>query len=158
MPIGTTLKVVQTRFFFEITVGKSRIRRRTTLDFEWQLISLSTQNWLNMTSLKFRVVLCRIRPFPKLISKIKWPGSELPLRPKIDMTGYFSKHFDWKFFQNIEMRLETWFVVSKQSFKIGNMNGFMANENLDIFSKYFYNLLIMFPIDFHVSNQHRFQL
>ena len=32
------------------------------------------------TSLKFRVVLCQIRLFPTLISKIKWLGSELPLR------------------------------------------------------------------------------
>ena len=30
-------------------------------------------------SFKFIVVLCRIRPFPTLISKIKWLGSELPL-------------------------------------------------------------------------------
>ena len=32
-----------------------------------------------MASFKFRVVLCRIRLFPTLISKIKWPGCELPL-------------------------------------------------------------------------------
>ena len=28
---------------------------------------------------KSKVVVCRIRLFPTLISKIKWPGSELPL-------------------------------------------------------------------------------
>ena len=35
-----------------------------------------------MTSLKFRVVLCRIRLLPKLISKIKWLWSELLLKYK----------------------------------------------------------------------------
>ena len=52
-----------------MNVGKSRIRHRTTLDFEWQLISISTQNRLNMTPSKFRVVPCPIRAFPTLISK-----------------------------------------------------------------------------------------
>ena len=33
-----------------------------------------------MALFKFRVVLCRIRVFPTLISKIKWLGSGLPLR------------------------------------------------------------------------------
>ena len=33
-----------------------------------------------MTSFKFKVVLCRIRPFPTLISKIKWLWSGLPLK------------------------------------------------------------------------------
>ena len=32
---------------------------------------------LRMTSLKFKVVLCRIRQFPKLISEIRWLGPEL---------------------------------------------------------------------------------
>ena len=36
-------------------------------------------NRLKMTPLKFRVVICRIRGFPTLISKIKWFGSGLPL-------------------------------------------------------------------------------
>ena len=58
-------------FIFEIIVGKSRIRHRTVLDFEWEIISLSPQNRLNMPWLKFRVVLCRIRLFPTLISKNK---------------------------------------------------------------------------------------
>ena len=33
-----------------------------------------------MGSLKFRVVVCRIRLFPTLISKIKWLGYGLPLK------------------------------------------------------------------------------
>ena len=37
-----------------------------------------------MTSLKFKVVPCRIRLFPTLISKIKWLGSELPLSNLVD--------------------------------------------------------------------------
>ena len=45
----------------------------------WNWISRSSQNRMKMRSFKFRVVLCRIRLFPPLISKIKWLGSELPL-------------------------------------------------------------------------------
>ena len=33
-----------------------------------------------MASIKFRVVLCRIRLFPTFISKIRWFGSALPLK------------------------------------------------------------------------------
>ena len=43
----------------------------------WNWISRSIQSRLKIASLKFRVVLCRIRPFPTLISKIKWCGSEV---------------------------------------------------------------------------------
>jgi len=46
-------------------------------EMEWW-ISRLIQNRLKMTSLKFRVVLCRIRLFPTLISKIKSLWSELP--------------------------------------------------------------------------------
>ena len=46
----------------------------------WNLISRSTQNRLKMASFVFRVVLCRIRLFPTLISKIKWLWPELPLK------------------------------------------------------------------------------
>ena len=63
-------------FIFEINVGKKRIRHRTTP----KLNSRSAQNWLKMTSYKFRVVLCRIRQFPTLISKIKWLRSGLSLK------------------------------------------------------------------------------
>jgi len=40
----------------------------------------STQNQKEMTLFNFRVVLCRIRLFPTLISKIKWMWSGLPLK------------------------------------------------------------------------------
>ena len=42
------------------------------IEISWWLISRSTQNRLKMTSLNFRVGLCRIRLSPKLISKVKW--------------------------------------------------------------------------------------
>ena len=45
----------------------------------WNWIRTSTQNRLKIKSLKFRVVLCRIRLFPTMISKIKWLECELPL-------------------------------------------------------------------------------
>ena len=60
---------------FEINVGKSRIRHITTLNLNFQLILSQSRNF----SFNFRVVVCRIRPFPTLISKIKWLWSELPL-------------------------------------------------------------------------------
>ena len=49
----------------------------------WKLISRSAQNRRKMASFKFRAVLCRIRLFPALLSKIKWFGSKLPLITRI---------------------------------------------------------------------------
>ena len=46
-------------------------------------ISRLTSNRSKMTSFKFRVVLCRIRLFPTVISKLKWHGSELLLASKM---------------------------------------------------------------------------
>ena len=48
----------------------------------WNWISRSTRNLLKMASLKFSVVVCRIRLFPTLISKIKWVESGLSLISK----------------------------------------------------------------------------
>jgi len=62
-------------FIFEINDGKRRIRNRTTLNLNFQKILSRSRN----SSFNFRVVVCRIRLFPTLISKIKWLGSELPL-------------------------------------------------------------------------------
>ena len=65
----------QIHFIFENNVGKSRIRYTTTLklndEFLDRLKSVEDSNC--------RVVVCRIRLFPTLFSKIKWLGSELPL-------------------------------------------------------------------------------
>ena len=71
------LRVVQTQ---TILFLKS-ISERDGSDIErlWNWASRSTQNHLKMTPFKFRVVQCRIRLFPTLISKIKWLGSRLPL-------------------------------------------------------------------------------
>ena len=72
------LRVVQTQaslFFKSMSErGGSDVERL------WNGIYKSTQNQLKITPLKFRVVPCRIRLFPTLISKGKWLGSELPLR------------------------------------------------------------------------------
>ena len=57
-----------THFIFEINVGKRRIRPGTTLNLNLQ----SNFNVLKKSSFNFRVVVCRIRFFPTLISKIKW--------------------------------------------------------------------------------------
>ena len=58
----------QKHSIFELNVGKSRIRHKTTMNYEL------------LDRLKIRVALCRIRLFPTFNSKIKWFGSELPLR------------------------------------------------------------------------------
>ena len=62
-------------FNFEINVGKGRIRHTTTLKLNDKFLDRLKIDW----TFKFRVVICRIRPFPTLISKMKWSGSELPL-------------------------------------------------------------------------------
>ena len=62
-------------FIFEINVGKSRIRHTTTLKLNDEFLDR-----LNSIEESNSVVLCRIRLFPTLVSKIKRLGSELPLR------------------------------------------------------------------------------
>jgi len=80
------LRVVQTR---TILFLKSMSERSgSDLQRLWNWISWSPQNRLKMVSFrfirKFRVVLCRIRLFPTMISRVKWIGSELPLKGRID--------------------------------------------------------------------------
>ena len=72
------LRVVQTlsHFIFEINVGKGRTRHTTTMNQNDEYPDRLKID----CRFKFRVVLCWIRPLPKLISKIKWFGSELPLK------------------------------------------------------------------------------
>ena len=56
---------------------------------------------MKITSFQFRVVLCRIRNFPILISKIKWIGSELPLTV---MSYYLIFLFTFEIFKlNVEL-------------------------------------------------------
>ena len=62
-------------FIFEINVGNSRIRHKTTLNLNDAFLDRLKID----CRFKFRVVLCRIRLFPTLISKIKWLRSGLPL-------------------------------------------------------------------------------
>ena len=66
----------QTHFIFEINVGEGRIRHRRTQESNFQIDSKTTEDDI----IESRFVLCRIRLFPTLISKIKWLGSELPLK------------------------------------------------------------------------------
>ena len=65
----------RSHFIFETNVGKRRIRHRTTLNLKFQSILRRSRN----SSLNSRVVVCRIRLFPTLISKIKWLASGLHL-------------------------------------------------------------------------------
>ena len=60
--LGCHLSVVYILAILFLTICKSSLSRTRNSSFD------------------FRVVLCRIRLFPKLISKIKWLGSGLPLR------------------------------------------------------------------------------
>ena len=52
--------------------------------------------------IKFRVVLCRIRLFPRVTSKIKWLGSGLPLSFKLD-----SLLVQWRIFKPNLMYLKS---------------------------------------------------
>ena len=67
-------------FILEINVVKGRIRHRTTLNF------IRFESRFNV-----RFVLCRIRLFPTLDSRIKWLGSELPLQ--LNQRGFFVEPF-----------------------------------------------------------------
>ena len=66
-------------FIFQISVGKKQIRYRTTLNFNDAKFNLFWDARSMIYDSNSRVVQCRIRSFPTLISKIKWLGSGLPL-------------------------------------------------------------------------------
>ena len=72
------LRVVQTRAILFLKSmserGGSDIERR-------HLKSIWSRS--RIPSFNFSVVVCRIRLFPTLISKIKWLGSGLPLNPAV---------------------------------------------------------------------------
>ena len=80
----SALRVVLTQtIFFEINVGKSRIRHTIFLKLNDEFLDrLKIDCRFN-----FRVVPCRIRLFPTLISKIKWVGSGLPLKFRIPLSS-----------------------------------------------------------------------
>ena len=65
----------QKHFIFEINVGNGRIRHKKILNLNLQSILSRSK----ISSFDFRLVLCRIRLFTTLISKIKWLRSGVPL-------------------------------------------------------------------------------
>ena len=75
--ICLSLRVVQTQSILFLKLMSERVG--SDIERLWNWISRSTQNYLKMTPFKLRVVPCRNRLFPTLISKIKWLESELPL-------------------------------------------------------------------------------
>ena len=81
----------RSHFIFEINVGKSRIRQRTTLNL---YDAIFNQFWADL-EFNFGVVLCRIRFFPTLISKIKWLGSELPLIRNFWLADFLLHFISW---------------------------------------------------------------
>ena len=62
-------------FIFDTNVGNNRIRHRTTLKLNDEFLDRLQIDW----KFQFRIVICRIRLFPTLISIIKWLESEQPL-------------------------------------------------------------------------------
>ena len=59
-------------FIFEITIGMKRIRHGTSLNLiKWSHLQSICSRSRNLP-FNFSVVVCRIRLFPTLISKIKW--------------------------------------------------------------------------------------
>ena len=82
------LRVVQTK---SILFWNQR-RKKTDPTYndsvtEWW-ISGSTQNRFKMRSFKLKVVLCRIRLYPLLTSKIKWLKLNVKMAP--EMSGFFN--------------------------------------------------------------------
>ena len=74
-------------FIFEINVGKKRIRHRTTLHLNLHSIMSRFRN----SSFNFREVLCRIRLFPTIISKMDWVWTTLKCYlPDILIVNYSS--------------------------------------------------------------------
>ena len=90
----------QNHFIFEINVGKKTDPRFNDSEFE------SSGN----ASYIFRVLLCRIRLYPTLISKIKWFWSGLPLNifsflnTKMSENGTESKNFHDINIQNVRKK------------------------------------------------------
>ena len=82
-------------FLFEINVGKRRIRHKTTLNLNFQSVLSRSRN----LSFNFRIVACRIRLLPTIISKTKWLGSELPLRA-VHKSLKWDASFRWSFLPN----------------------------------------------------------
>ena len=72
-------------FIFEINVGRGRIRHKTTLNLNLQTIFSLSRN----SSFNFRVVLCRIRLFATLISKINGLGIDFPLMKILKFPGIY---------------------------------------------------------------------
>ena len=87
-------RVVQTHailFYFWTQCRKEA--DQTYNDSEWShLQSILSQS--RNSSFNSRVVVCRIRLFSTLISKIKWLGFELPLKAPIFIMLY-SDHLRW---------------------------------------------------------------
>ena len=69
------LRVVRTQV---ILFWKS-ISEKVGFDIKRLLMTPFANGFESIQKFNFSVVLCRIQPFPTLISKIKWLGSELPL-------------------------------------------------------------------------------
>ena len=69
---------ISKRFYFKNQCRKCTNPPDNDSEIEWW-ICRSTQNPLKITLFKFRVVQCRIRHSPTLISTIIWLGSWLPL-------------------------------------------------------------------------------
>ena len=72
------LRIVQTKFILFLKTMSERVG--SEIERLWILNYAISIDFESILKFNFRVVLCRIRLFPTLISKIKWLGSKLPLK------------------------------------------------------------------------------
>ena len=106
------LRVVQT----QANLFSKLMSERGGSDIE-RLWSLNLQSILSRSinsSFYFEVVVCRIRLFPTLISKIKWPGSGLPLTGKylcLFIIYLFSIHYSVFCVSYVQRLVVQWWLI-----------------------------------------------
>ena len=102
----------ESHFIFEINAGKSRIRHWTTLN----LNDLIFCQFESLEKFNFRIVLCRIRPFPTLISKMKFWATLKIFKPTV-----FSVIITWMVNTQDHVVLKKWMMdgISYLGFYIG---------------------------------------
>ena len=76
--LRTKLRIVETQAILFLKTMSEIVG--SNIEWLWIWIIQSILGWSKNSSFYFRVVVCRNRLFPTMISKIKWLGCGLPLR------------------------------------------------------------------------------
>ena len=97
-----------------------------------------------MASFKFRVVLCRIRLFPTLSSKIKWLGSELPLKWGASSRWLLSLHPHAKIGPNDHRNGASHFIKRIDENKVHFRLNLFRVESFDFSSVFYLNVQVFY--------------